>query len=95
MLQEKFPTEIAIARGDRICPNGDSVRSDEEGLFCWLYAQRVPYPASVETVAALEEAAAQPKSEGKKKGKSGKTESPMPADLPTELGGAEGGGDGN
>jgi hypothetical protein len=44
ILADKFPTAFYQDNGALTCPNGDKVRSDEEGLFCWLEGQRVPYP---------------------------------------------------
>lgn len=49
-MSDVFPTEFYRSQGILLCPNGDQVRSDEEGLFCWLDGKRVPYPV-METVA--------------------------------------------
>lgn len=38
---DKFPTEAYVESGLPICPNGDQVRSDELGLFCWIESQRI------------------------------------------------------
>ena len=39
-----FPTHIYQEAGTLICPNGDKVRSDDDGLFCIIDGERVPYP---------------------------------------------------
>jgi hypothetical protein len=44
ILADKFPTAFHQANNVLTCPNGDKVRSDDEGLFCWLEGQRIPYP---------------------------------------------------
>jgi hypothetical protein len=40
-MADKFPTESYAESGLPICPNGDQVRSDESGLFCWMDGERV------------------------------------------------------
>lgn len=40
-MQDKFPTQAYEESGLPICPNGDQVRSDEAGLFCWIEGERV------------------------------------------------------
>ncbi|MBD2465722.1 hypothetical protein H6G89_32560 [Oscillatoria sp. FACHB-1407] len=41
-MADKFPTAYYEAHNIPTCPNGDKVRSDEEGLFCWVEGARVP-----------------------------------------------------
>jgi hypothetical protein len=43
-MAEVFTTDFYHQQGIPVCPNGDQVRSDEWGLFCWLGGERVPYP---------------------------------------------------
>lgn len=40
-MADKFPTQSYEESGLPICPNGDQVRSDEAGLFCWMEGERV------------------------------------------------------
>lgn len=40
-MADKFPTESYIESGLPVCPNGDQIRSDEQGLFCWIEGERV------------------------------------------------------
>jgi len=35
-LTDIFPTAVYETNGYLICPNGDKLRSDAEGLFCWI-----------------------------------------------------------
>lgn len=41
-LTDKFPTAYYQAHDHLVCPNGDKLRSDAEGLFCWIEGERVP-----------------------------------------------------
>ncbi|HEY9631027.1 MAG TPA: hypothetical protein V6C84_27370 [Coleofasciculaceae cyanobacterium] len=36
----QFPTAYYEAHGHLTCPNGDKLRSDAEGLFCWVEGDR-------------------------------------------------------
>lgn len=42
-----FPTSFYVANGILTCPNGDKVRSDDQGLFCLVDGARVPYPIAI------------------------------------------------
>ena len=37
---EKFPTAYYEVHGIPTCPNGDKLRTDEQGLFCLVEGQR-------------------------------------------------------
>lgn len=39
---ETFSTDYYNAHGHLVCPNGDKLRSDDQGLFCWMEGQRIP-----------------------------------------------------
>lgn len=41
-MADTFPTEAYEESGLPICPNGDQVRSDGLGLFCWIDGERAP-----------------------------------------------------
>jgi hypothetical protein len=43
-MEEHFTTDFYQQTGMKICPNGDQVRSDDQGLFCMIGGDRVPYP---------------------------------------------------
>lgn len=49
-MVETFATDFHQSMGIPLCPNGDQVRSDDEGLFCWLDGERVSYPIAPEPV---------------------------------------------
>jgi hypothetical protein len=39
---DKFPTSFYERNNILTCPNGDQLRSDDEGTFCWIEGDRVP-----------------------------------------------------
>lgn len=73
---DKFPTAHYEANDHLICPNGDKVRSDDEGLFCWLEGARVPYPIAPAPVVMIQPVVVTSSSESP-------TESPTPAKAAT------------
>jgi hypothetical protein len=40
-MPDKFPTTFYQKHGILTCPNGDQLRSDDEGLFCLIDGDRV------------------------------------------------------
>ena len=39
---DKFPTEYYETHEILTCPNGDKLRSDVDGIFCWMDGDRIP-----------------------------------------------------
>lgn len=35
-MSDKFPTAFYESNDALVCPNGDKLRSDDEGTFCWI-----------------------------------------------------------
>lgn len=62
-MSDKFPTAYYEAHDIPTCPNGDKVRSDEEGLFCWIEGARVPYPIAAAPVVTIQPVVVTPPSE--------------------------------
>lgn len=54
-MTDTFPTSYYEENNYLVCPNGDKVRSDAEGLFCWIDGARVPAIAGVGGVITLQQ----------------------------------------
>jgi hypothetical protein len=75
-IVDKFPTAFYESNDVLVCPNGDKLRSDDEGTFCWLEGDRVP-AAVVNGVVVLQPVAVVTVvTASKKKGKADVTEQP-------------------